>query len=241
MSRRAAAGAALAAAVLALSGCGVSGTNFQPGVAAQVGDERVYTAEVDAAADHWCDYLTDQSSGERFPKAQLRTQVLSVVVQRAAVEQVVSENDLDVPAVPTSEVQRILDEEFAGATERQVDGLRTLVEDAVEAQIGVTIFGSQVLQEEGAQVDPNQQEAAFQRGSEALSEWLGDHDIELNPVYGVAIDEDGRLVDDDGTSVVVSTEAGYAAQPDQEDPPTEDEQKDRQEYIDSLPASQTCG
>ena len=55
-----------------------------------------------------------------------------------------------------------------------------------------------------------------------------DHDVELNPVYGVTLDDDGQLsAEADDTSVVVSDEAGYAAQPDQEDPPSQEEQDAR--------------
>ena len=242
MSRRVLSALAIGLVLVVGTGCGVNGTGFRPGVAAQVGDKRVYTEDVDDAADKACDYFSDQEGAEAFPKAQLRGELLQLVVQQAAVEQLLEENGLDVPAVPDSSVQDFLDRQFAGATDRQADGLGVGAEAVIVVQSGLSAIGTKLLQDEGQQVDPSQQEAAVQRGFEALSQWLTDNEVDLNPVYGVTLDDDGQLsAEADDTSVVASTEAGYAAQPDPEDPPSEDEQKERQDYLDSLPASQTCG
>jgi peptidyl-prolyl cis-trans isomerase SurA len=242
VSRRVLSALALATVLVAGTGCGVNGTGFRPGVAADVGDERVYTEVVDDAADKACDYFSAQDGAEAFPKAQLRGELLQLVVQQAAVEQLLEENDLDVPAVPEASVQDFLDQQFAGATDRQAEGLGVGAEAVIVVQSGLTALGTQLLRDEGQQVDPSQQDAAVQRGFEALSQWLLDNEVELNPVYGVTLDEEGRLsAEADDTSVVVSEEAGYAAQPDAESPPSQEEQDDRQAYLDSLPASQTCG
>lgn len=233
--------AAVAAAVLGLSGCGVSGTDFRPGVAADVGDDRIYTEDVDVPAADACDYYTEQGGGETFPKADIRSDVLRLVVQRAATEQLLSESDVEAPALLDSTVQDFMNQYFPDATEEQDDSLREITEGTIVVQTGLVALGADLLADEGTPVDPTQQDVAAQRGFEELSAWLLDHDVELNPVYGIAIDDDGQLAAEYETSVVASLEAGYAAQPDQEDPPSQEEQEARQAYLDGLPASQTCG
>lgn len=242
MSRRALSALAVAAVLATGTGCGVSGTDFRPGVAAQVGDERVYTETVDEATDQACDYFTEQGGSDAFPKSQLRGELLQLIVQRAAVEQVLAENDLEVPSPPDSAVQDFLDQQFAGATGRQVDGLEVGAEAVLVVQAGLNTLGAELLGQEGVQVDPTQPEAAVQRGFEALSEWIADNDVELNPVYGVVVSDEGQLsADADDTSVVVSDEAGYGGLPDPEATPSATEQERRQAYVDGLPADQTCG
>ena len=237
MSRRVLSALALGA-VLVGSGCGVSGTDFRPGVAAQVGDERVYTEVVDDAAEKACDYFTENSQGEAFPKSQLRGELLQLVVQQAAIEQVLAENDVDAPNVPDSAVQNFLDQQFAGATDRQADGLTVGAEAVIAVQSGLNALGTELLSAEGVQVDPNQPDAAVQRGFEELSTWMLDNDVEINPVYGVVLNDEGQLsAEADDTSVVVSDEARYGGVPD----PTAEPDEKQQAYVDGLPASQTCG
>jgi hypothetical protein len=247
--RRVTAGAALAAAVLALSGCGVSGTDFRPGVAAQVGDVRLYSEDVDAAVDGACDFITEQADAapadptqaapeaQRFQRSALRAELLQLLVQRAAVEQLLEENDLEVGSEYQAQLAAV-EAQFDDATEAQANGLRTGNEAFQFVQSGLVVLGTELLQDDGQQVDPSQPDAAAARGFEELSQWLLDHEVEINPVYGVSLGDDGALTtESDETSVVVSDEArfGMAAAPGAE--PDEEQQA----YIDSLPASQTCG
>ena len=62
LAGRAAPWAAALALLLAggLSGCGVAGTDFHPGVAAQVGDETITVSEVDSVASNYCSAITSQ-------------------------------------------------------------------------------------------------------------------------------------------------------------------------------------
>ncbi len=238
MSRRVLSALALAAVLGAGTGCGVTGTDFRPGVAAQVGDDRVYTDEVDDAADKACDYFTDRESGEAFPKSQLRGELLQLVVQQAAIEQLLDDSDVAAPAVQESSIDDFVDQQFAGATERQADGLGTGAEAVLVVQSGLTALGTALLTEEGTPVDPTQPDAAVQRGFDELSTWMLDHDVELNPVYGITIDDAGQLTaESDDTSVVVSDEARFGGLPD----PAAEPDEERQAYVDDLPASQTCG
>src|SRR5690242_2271116 len=46
--------------VSGLSGCGVAGTDFHPGVAARVGDATVSVDEVDSLTDSYCSAIEDQ-------------------------------------------------------------------------------------------------------------------------------------------------------------------------------------
>ncbi len=125
MSRRVTVGTALAAAVLgAGSGCGVTGTDFRPGVAARSATTGSTTDDVDDAADDACDYFTDQEQRRGVPEV--------AAARRAAADSSSSGGDraaaatsaeVAAPAVPASSIDDFVDQQFAGATERQADGL----------------------------------------------------------------------------------------------------------------------
>ncbi|MDN4160095.1 hypothetical protein [Nocardioides abyssi] len=219
----------VAAAVLAsgLTGCGVAGTGFSPGLAAEVGDTSITTDRVDAVAASYCDALRPQLEGQVVPQRYLTSGVAGQLALAAAAEQLAAE--VGVEAGP----------DYA----RQVAQLRRAVaglpEDQQEAVLAVESAGSRVsdlvvgvgreLAEQEGLADATDEQVA-ELGNQALAAWLDDNDVEVNPRYGVEL-RDGQPVDVDRSTSVAVGEVATAALADAPD----------QEYAATLPESQRCG
>ena len=59
------------ASVVLLAGCGVAGTQFHPGIAAEVGDQTITTRHVDQVTDDYCKAVEKVSKGQ--PQAGRRS------------------------------------------------------------------------------------------------------------------------------------------------------------------------
>ncbi len=81
------AGPVLAATLL--SGCGVAGTEWHPGVAAEVGDEVVTTDRVDEVATDYCTAVSSQvaAEGSAVPLSFFRTGIVGQLALASAAEQ----------------------------------------------------------------------------------------------------------------------------------------------------------
>lgn len=230
-SRRARLAVATTAAALTvvLTGCGVAGTGFNPGVAAQVDDRTVTTDRVDDVAGTFCDAVESVTTeGESsVPLSYFRSFIAGQLALALAAEQMADDYGVE----PTSDYDKAV-----AAVEEQTT---TLTDEQREAVIAVNsapdyiaavelAVGRQLLAEEGV-ADPADQQAG-QRGVEAFVEWLDDHDVELNPEYGMAI-ENANLVPAD---TQLSFPVGDAAKAGQAEEPDAD-------YTKGLPESQRCG
>ena len=223
-------GLAAASALLAsglLSGCGVAGTGFSPGVAAAVGDTDITVERVDAVATSYCDAITPQLEGQVLPNRYLTSGVAGQLALAAAAEQLAAEHGVEAG------------EQYVGQLARLEEAVATLPEDQQDAVVEVESAGSLVsdlvlgvgreLAEGEGLVDPTDEQVA-ELGNRALADWIEEHDVEVNPRYGVRLDE-GQPVDaDTATSVAVGdlATAAMAESPDQE-------------YAAALPESQRCG
>ena len=230
-SRRARLAVATTAAALTvvLTGCGLTGTGFQPGVAAQVDDRTVTTDHVDAVVDSYCDALEDQlkADGSAAPLSYFRGGVAGQLALVLAAEQLAEDYDVE----PTNDYERTVSGIEAGTRqltdEQQEAVLEVESSSAYVASVQLAV-GAKLLADEGVSEAAN--EEAGQRGVEAFNEWLDTHEIEFNPEYGITI-EDGSLVAVDtqlSYPVGEAAKAGQAAEPDPA-------------YAKSLPASQRCG
>src|SRR5688500_6712926 len=78
----------------ALSGCGVAGTGFHPGVADQVGDDQIKVSRVDAIASDYCSAIREQLRGENqvLPLRYLRGGIAGQLALVAAAEQLAEEH-----------------------------------------------------------------------------------------------------------------------------------------------------
>ena len=229
-SRRARLAAVTTAALtVVLTGCGVTGTSFQPGVAAQVDDRTVTTDRVDEIVGDYCGALEEQlaADGSAVPLSYLRGAFAGQLALVLAAEQLADDYGVE----PTNDYERSVSEIEAQITELTDEQREAVLEvessSAYVASVQLAV-GTQLLAEEGAGEPTN--EEAGQRGVEAFNEWLDTHDIEFNPEYGVTL-EDGSLVAADtqlSYPVAKAAKAGQAPEPDPA-------------YAKNLPASQRCG
>ncbi len=214
---------------LALSGCAVTGTGFQPGVAATVGDRTISTDRVDTLTTDFCSAIesADQPQAQMFPLGLLRSQVAQQLMLRAAADDLAERYDLEtgpgyeqqIAQLKTATAQLSQDEQEAVIL---VEGNQAYLTDLL------TTVGTRLLEEEGRpSEDPN---AAVLRGQDELFATLR-AEGEINPIYDTVITENGQL-ERGGRDVSSAAEGGpLGAQPDQPDPA----------YVASLPASQRCG
>lgn len=219
-------GAAALLAAGALTGCGVAGTNFQPGVAADVGDRTVSMSKVDEITRNYCAAIADslRQQDQAAPLSYLRQGVAASLALVEAAEQI--EDEYAVELGPEVELQRA--EVESRSAELPADQREAVIElesagGYVEAV--TTSLGEQLLAEEGDEgADP------ADRGSEEFYVWIEREDVELNPIYGIDVVDGEFVTTDTAVSVPVGEAAiqGLAEQPDIE-------------YAKTLPSSQRCG
>ena len=221
--------AAGAVLTLALTGCGVSGTGFQPGVAADVNGTAVSTDHVDQLVVDYCEAIKSVLGEDNnvVPLSFFRSGVAGQLALVSAAEQMADDYGVE----PTADYDKAV-ADIESQTTELTEGQREAV---VEIESGSTYInaveaavGAQLLLEEGvAEPGPD---ASVQRGVEAFSEWLADHEIELNPEYGIELDGAAINTLDQQLSVAVgdTAKAGLAETPDPA-------------YAASLPQNQRCG
>jgi hypothetical protein len=222
----------LAAAGLVLSGCGAS-TGIHPGSAAVIGDQSISMSRIDTTASRYCQAYEPQISqqSQRVPMRYLRQFVAANLSQRVLGQQLAQEYDVQPTSQYDQQVTKV-EEQFASAPSK----LRKAVVDveaggAYLSTVQVAI-GQKLLEESGTS-DPSDK-AALQRGQVATQDWLKDHSISIDPVFGLAADGGQFKASTDQTSYPLSTLASQgaaAAGASQPDPA----------YTGALSPSQVCG
>jgi hypothetical protein len=213
----------------ALSGCGVAGTGFHPGVAAQVGDDQIKVSRVDAIASDYCSAIREQLRGENqvLPLRYLRGGIAGQLALVAAAEQLAEEHGVE-PGTQCDQKVADLKGAVAELPEGQQDAV-IAIESSTTYITGVQqAVGTQLLREQGTRRPTSEQ--AGQAGQEAFNAWLEENDVTIDPQFGVEL-RDGQAVPvDTSLSHAVGTTArnGDADTPDPE-------------YAGSLPASLRCG
>lgn len=218
------AGSALAVSAL-VSGCGVAGTDFQPGVAAQVGDQRVSADHVDTVAQNYCAAIEEQISQDStvLPRRLLRAGVAGQLALVAAAEQLAEEYGVVAGQPYAREVARL---------ETAVSELPEEVQDAVVEVESSAAYVNEVLLVVGAEVsEPGAtQDQLLAGGRGELVRWIKENDVEIAPQYGVELVDGQAVPVDTSLSVAVGDTAqkGLAAEPDPA-------------YAAGLSQSQRCG
>lgn len=208
-----------------LSGCGVSGVN--PGVAARVGDDTVSVRTVDDLSAAYCSAITDQlaQAKQSVPQRYLRSGIAGQLALLAAARQFAAERGVEAGKAYETKVADLKGATAALPAEQQhavieVDSSAAYITSVLQA------VGEQELSGQDAQ-DSTKTAAA---GQQAFKVWLGDHPVEIDPQFGVAI-KDGQAVRVD-TSVSVAV--GKTAQNGQADTPDP-------AYVAGLPDAHRCG
>lgn len=216
-------------AVGLLAGCGVAGTAFHPGVAAEVGDESITVRTVDQIAADYCSAIVDQLAGNNqvLPQRYIRGGVAAQLTLVSAAEQLAAQYGVE----PGQQYdQKVAELQAAVAT---------LSEDEQEAVLAIESSGTYIsgvlqaigVQELGAEGGsaPSGEEAAA-AGRKVFDAWLAENDVEIDPQFGVEI-EDGQVVN---TDTSVSVAVGEAATKGQAETPDD-------AYSRSLASSHRCG
>jgi peptidyl-prolyl cis-trans isomerase SurA len=216
--------------VVLLAGCGVAGTQFRPGVAAEVGDQTITTRHVDQVTDDACQALqklNQDPSGagsERTPLRQISRQVASALIEKAAAEQLAEQYDVTPsPDYKTGVAQA--EGQLSAVSGAQKDAVLEVIDAQSYSSDVLTQIGEIELEKQGT--EDSTAEDQFNEGLKVLADWKGDHDVVVNPKYG--IDPGSNDVVDTNLSVAAGTTAenGLVADPDTS-------------YTDALPDNLVC-
>jgi peptidyl-prolyl cis-trans isomerase SurA len=231
--------AGLAVAAVLLTGCSAAPA-FEPGVAAQVDHDRITVKQVDQVAERYCQAAETQlSKGQVIAQHFLRGQTAAALALRAAAEQFAA--DQGVSADPS----------YSHAVQSAEQSLSSLSADQREALIAVQGAGAYVSAVElaaGRKIVAKQgpgsssgsasgsgsgaaaDKAAQAAGEAAFKKWLADHDVHLDPQFGVSISDGTTKPADTSLSYPVSSAAKSGAANSAD--PT---------YAATLPQTQRCG
>jgi hypothetical protein len=216
-------GLASLAAVLLLSSCG---PGVSPGVAAQIEDEEITTAEVDDLATVICEIDKGAGQGGKPMSAQ-RSLALTVLLGIEIGRQVG-----DVDAVPQQQVTQSL-QAAADAREFVPEDLRDyfdeIVRESTRSAVAVDEAATARLEEAGRRPEPT---AVQEEVARLQEEYLTEHPLEVDPRFGVY--QDGQVVSSDGSVSVPVSERAKSFVPQATDDTGAAVQAD-------LPASQVCG
>ena len=194
-------GVAALAAVL-LSGC----AGLRPGTAAQVGDERITTREVDEVATQFCKALETQlrQQAETIPHSYFRGGIAGTLAMREVAEQVAADHGVE----PESEEYRRqladLRRNVASLPEEQQEAVITLESAPFYVQAAQTAVGEKLLDGEG---EANEFTAA---GAEEMERWIEENDVEFDPALNTTLRDGQIAVADEALSFPVSDAAKTA-------------------------------
>lgn len=217
---RSLAGLAVVAAVT-LSGCS-SVPALNGGVAARVADETVTMQEVaDTSAEYCAAIETRLADGQVLPGSAVSSEVAGALALRAAADQFAAEQGIAAdPAF--QQAQEALDTDIAELPESQQEAVREvfLAPDYVTAiQIAA-----------GKQLDAAADaEAAQAAGQEAFAAWIEDHDVRIDPRFGITIE--------DGVRGRAATEVSYPVS----ETATSSLSGEDTSFAAGLPSAQRCG
>src|SRR3954464_12649137 len=182
----------LALAGLALTGCGPS-LGIHPGSAVVVADDTLSMSHIDSTSSLYCKAviptIQQQASGAAVPMRFIRQFVAASLAERLIGEQLAAQYDVK-PAKGYAQSQEQVRQQFASAPEDQLDAVLDVEGGDPFLQNVQVAVGQQLTGNSGeATADLK---AAQQRGQVATNDWLQDNTVEIDPVFGVGV-EDGQV------------------------------------------------
>jgi len=191
-----------------LGGCGVADDQIRPGVAVSVDGTDIDVSEVDDTVSGACAFYDDNpETGALVPRVVLRRLVVETFTRREAAEALVEELGLDIDG-DVSRATAGVEQAFGDAPPDQVAAMTAGEVAASYTTAASDAIGDALLREETGS-EPGNPELIRARGVQAITDWLADHEIAINPTYGLQVD-DGVFSADDGLSVPASTQAVFA-------------------------------
>ncbi len=202
--------------VVLLTGCGVAGTEFHPGVAAEVGDQTITSRHLDQVTHDYCAGFEKINKGspqaqDPVPLRYVTNQFATILVNRAAAEQLADQYDVE-PSSTSKAALTTIEPEIADLSEDQKDAFREIIgADSYSGDV-LTQIGEISLEDQGTtDATPDDQSA---EGQKLLTAWLADHDVEVNPRYAVDLDATGQVDTDLSYAVGKKAKDGLKAAPD---------------------------
>ena len=190
----------LAVAVLAgllMSGCAQNA----PGVAAQVGDERITDEQVDQLAEALC-VLNASSQQGQVPTQQVRRQALQILLDNELADDIIDPGAVDDEQLAAARQQAQASRD--ALPERLQDSFDDAVEGFASSQLGLVELGRQSLIDKGTR-NPDDQ-SALAEGQRLRARHARQVGVSVDPRFGSL--ERGQLQPSDGSlSVAVSEEA----------------------------------
>lgn len=215
-----------------LSGCGVAGTGWHPGVAAEVGDETISTDHVDEVASNYCTAIEDQlaEAGNVLPLRYLREGVTGQLVLVAAARQLAEQYDVE-PGDQYARQIALLEAAVAQLPEDaqdaviEIESSQSYIDGILEA------VGRAEAKSAGA-AEPTIEEATA-AGTQVLTKWIDDNGVEIDPAFSMSI-VDGkptRIDTDISFADGKTAKLGGQATPDEA----------AADYAKTLPSAHRCG
>lgn len=229
MRRRTSLVSAVAAAALLTAGCGITDNAAKPGLAAEVDGQTLRLDKVDQVVADYCALRATNPEAPAAPTALIRSQFVIGWTQAVAVDTLGPEHGV---ALPQGEVDRLAVDDAWGKLgtidDDNYDSFAWLTWIQQRLTTPVAELGSKLaLAESGQQLTGD---AAVNRGVDAVTEWLDDEHVVVNPVFG-QYDASTVSFGGDPLSIPVSGEARAADKTAEFTP----------EQVAKLPAGQVCG
>ncbi|MCW2765099.1 MAG: hypothetical protein JWO11_1058 [Nocardioides sp.] len=210
-----------------LSGCGIAGTSWHPGAAADVGAETISVDHVDYVTTNYCSAIADQltQAGNVLPLRYLREGVTGQLVLVSAARQLGKEYAVGTGDQYNRKVAQLEQAVAALPTDEQAAVIEIESSDTYVTDILTGVGNALAVGQEKPTSDQ-----AVAAGQQALTKWIADHGVEIDPAFGVEIvDGKSKPIDTDLSFAAGTTaKAGSATSPDPA-------------YASALPATQRCG
>lgn len=219
--------------LLLLSGCGLPGTEFHPGVAVEVGDETVSTDRVDELTAEFCTAVEDQiaSEGQSIPLAGYKSGIAALLAMISAIDQLNQSYEVTPSADYNSQVAQTK-AEATGITGDELDAYLEVLSASAYISDMLTQIGAIELANEGEE-DPTV-DFQYARGLDELAIWMDREGVSFDPRYGYEmVDGQPKAVDTDLTFAFseIAKDAKVTTDDGSADPG----------YVAALPQSATCG
>ena len=201
--------------VVLLAGCGVAGTQFHPGLAAQVGDQTITSRHVDQVTDDYCKAVEKvsktQDSTQARPMRYLTHTFANDLIVKAAAEQLAADYDVQPTSNYKDELAQ-LEPQLTSLTDEQKDSVREVFGARAYTDDVLSQIGEISLKKQG-KTDPSDDEKTAE-GQKLLDGWIADHDVQVNPKYGIELGKADQVDTDLSYPLATAATGGLNATPD---------------------------
>ena len=203
--------------VVFLAGCGVAGTQFHPGIAAEVGDQTITTRHVDQVTDDYCAVTRRSARPTRSPATSRCRCATSRTSSRPCWSSAPPPSSWPTsttwqPGSATKSALASFEPQLESLTDEQKDAFREILGARAYTNDVLTQIGEISLEDQGT--TDSTQDDQLAEGQKLLKAWTADNDVEVNPKYAVDLDTPGQADTDLSVAVGSKAKDGLKAEPD---------------------------